>query len=273
VRLMCRAAGLSRSGFYAFSRRAESRRAVEGRRLLVEIKAVHQKSRQTYGSPRIHADLRARGIRCSLNRTARLMRRYGVQGIFRRRYRPTTDSEHNHPIAPNILNRNFQVGDRNRVWSTDITYIATDEGWLYLGVVMDLHSRRIVGWAFRSRIDRQLTQDALAMALGRRRPEPGLLHHSDRGSQYACGDYRRLMNRNGLMSSMSRKGNPYDNAVLESFFRTLKTESVYVTRFATREEGKATLVDYIELFYNQQRRHSALGYLSPAEYERQNGPA
>jgi putative transposase len=264
---------LSRSGFYAWRRRTESRRAIEDRRLLVEIKAVHQKSHQTYGSPRIHADLRERGILCNLKRIVRLMRRYGVRGIVRRRFLCTTDSEHDYPVAPNILARQFQVGDRNRVWLTDITYIATDEGWLYLAAVMDLHSRRIVGWAFSNRIDRQLTQDALAMALGRRRPEPGLLHHSDRGSQYACADYQRLMSQNGLTGSMSRKGDPYDNAVIESFFRTLKTEIVYRAHFTTRQEGKVTLVDYIELFYNQQRRHSALGYLSPTEYERQHVPA
>lgn len=270
---MCRAADLSRSGFYAWRRRTESRRAVEDRRLLVEIRAVHQESLQTYGSPRIHADLRKRGILCNLKRIVRLMRRHGVRGIIRHRYVVTTDSEHDYPIAPNILNRQFQTGDPNRVWLTDITYIATDEGWLYLAIVMDLHSRRVVGWAFSSRIDRQLTQDALAMALGRRRPEPGLLHHSDRGSQYACVDYQRLMSQNGLTGSMSRKGDPYDNAVIESFFRTLKTEIVYRSHFTTRQEGKVTLVDYIELFYNQKRRHSALGYLSPAEYERQHGPA
>jgi putative transposase len=264
---------LSRSGFYAWRRRTESRRAIEDRRLLVEIKAVHQKSRQTYGSPRIHADLRERGILCNLKRIVRLMRRYGVRGIVRRRFLCTTDSEHDYPVTPNILARQFQAGDRNRVWLTDITYIATDEGWLYLAAVMDLHSRRIVGWAFSNRIDRQLTQDALAMALGRRRPEPGLLHHSDRGSQYACADYQRLMSQNGLTGSMSRKGDPYDNAVIESFFRTLKTEIVYRAHFTTRQEGKVTLVDYIELFYNQQRRHSALGYLSPTEYERQHVPA
>jgi putative transposase len=272
VSLMCRAAGLSRSGFYAWRRRGESRRAIEDRRLLVEIRAAHQKSHQTYGSPRIHADLRAQGFGCNLKRVVRLMRNHGIQGIIRRRYVVTTDSEHDLPIAPNILARNFEASGPNRVWLTDITYIATDEGWLFLAVVLELYSRRIVGWAFSSRIDRQLTQDALAMALGRRRPAPGLLHHSDRGSQYACADYRRLASQNGLTVSMSRRGNPYDNAVMESFFRTVKTEVVYRSHFATRQEGKATLVDYMELFYNQQRRHSALGYLSPAEYERQHRP-
>jgi putative transposase len=251
----------------------ESRRAVEDRRLLVTIKAIHQKSHQTYGSPRIHAALRKQGILCNLKRIVRLMRHNGIQGIFRRRFVVTTDSEHKYPIAPNVLNRRFQAGERNRVWVTDITYIATDEGWLYLAAVLDLHSRRIVGWAFSERIDRQLTQDALAMALGRRRPDPGLLHHSDRGSQYACADYQRLVSQNGLTGSMSGKGDPYDNAVMESFFRTLKTETVYRSHFTTRREGKTILVEYIEIFYNQQRLHSALGYLSPAEFERQHGPA
>jgi transposase InsO family protein len=240
---------------------------------LVEIKAVHRKSRQTYGSPRIHAELRAQGILYNLKRIVRLMRAEGIRGIIRRRFVVTTKAEHDYPLAPNILNRQFHVSNSNRVWLTDITYIATAEGWLYLAVVMDLYSRRIVGWAFSRRVDRQLTGDALAMALGRRRPEPGLLHHSDRGSQYACADYQRLMSQHGLTGSMSRRGDPYDNAVMESFFRTLKTEAVHTTRFRTREEGKTTLVEYIELFYNQQRRHSALGYLSPVEYERQHGPA
>ena len=270
---MCRALGLSRSGFYAWRKRSESERAVMNRKLLVEIKAAYQTSRQTYGSPRIHAELLSQGIYCGLNRIVRLMRLHGICAIIRRRYRITTDSKHDYPVAPNLLKRRFVVNGQNRVWLTDITYIATEEGWLYLGAVLDLHSRRIVGWAFSSRLDRQLALDALAMALGRRRPEPGLLHHSDRGSQYASHDYQELMQNNGLTCSMSRKGDPYDNAVIESFFRTLKVELVYRCQFETREEGKTAIVDYMELYYNQQRRHSALGYLSPAEYERQHAPA
>jgi putative transposase len=273
VSLMCRAAGLSRSGFYAWRKRPESQREIANRRLTVEIKAVYEESRQTYGSLRVHADLHKRGIPCSLNRVVRLMRLEEIEGIVPRRFVTTTNSDHDHPIAPNRLDRCFQVSERNRVWVTDITYIPTGEGWLYLSVVMDLHSRRIVGWAFSRRIDHRLTLDALEMALGRRRPEPGLLHHSDRGSQYTCADYQQLLRQRELTVSMSRRGNPYDNAVMESFFRTLKVELVYRCRFETREEGKSALVEYIEIFYNQQRRHSALGYLSPAEYERQQVPA
>lgn len=264
---------MSRSGFYAWRKRPESQREITNRRLLLEIKAVHQESHQTYGSPRVHADLCDKGFYCSLNRVVRLMHRDGIMAIVRRRFRNTTDSDHDHPIAPNTLNRTFQVNEPNRVWLTDITYIPTGEGWLYLSAVMDLHSRRIVGWALGRRLDRRLTLAALEMALGRRRPGPGLLHHSDRGSQYACADYQKLIGENGLTCSMSRKGNPYDNAVMESFFRTLKIELVYRRRFQTREEARTALVNYIELFYNQKRRHSALGYLSPAEYERQRVPA
>lgn len=270
---MCRALGLSRSGFYAWRKRPESRRAADNRRLLVEIKAIHQKSRQTYGSPRIRAELQDKGIQCSINRTARLMQQAGIQAVARRRYRYTTDSKHDYPVAPNILERNFTVSGQDRVWLTDITYVPTEEGWLYLGVVMDLHSRRIIGWAMSNRIDRELTLNALQMALGRRQPAAGLVHHSDRGSQYACYEYQKLLSNWGLTCSMSRKGEPYDNAAMESFFRTLKVELVYRYRFRYREEAKTTLVDYIELFYNRQRRHSALGYLSPAEFEKQRATA
>lgn len=267
VKLMCRAAGVSRSGYYAASRRPESRRARENRCLTVEIRAIHQESRKTYGSPRVWAELRARGLRCSRNRVARLMQRAGIQAVMRRRYRHTLDSKHDYPVAPNVLGQDFRVESRNRVWLTDITYIPTEEGWLYLSAVLDLHSRRAVGWSMAARIDRQLTMAALEMALGRRRPAAGLVHHSDQGGQYACWDYQRLLADNGLECSMSRRGNPYDNAAMESFFKTLKVELVYRCRFQTREEAKAAVVDYIETFYNCRRRHSALGYLSPAEYE------
>jgi putative transposase len=270
VSLMCRALERSRSGFYAWRRRPESPRAVANRRLNVEIKSIHQKSHQTYGSPRIHFELKTRGIRCSINRTARLMQQAGIRAVIHRRFCLTTDSDHDYPVAANILNRQFAVSEPNRVWVVDITYIATDEGWLYLAAIMDLHSRRIVGWAFSNRIDRELTISALRMALGRRQPGSELMHHSDRGSQYACHDYQDLLSSRGLVCSMSRRGNPYDNAVMESFFRTIKAELVYRRHFSTREEGKTELVEYIELFYNSQRRHSALGYLSPAEYERQS---
>lgn len=265
--IRCRALDVSRSGYYAWRRRPESNRARTNRCLVVEIRAIHEQSRRTYGSPRVWAELRSRGLRCSRNRVARLMQRAGIRAVMRRRYRHTQDSKHDYPVAPNVVGQDFRVTAVNRVWLTDITYIWTEEGWLYLGVVLDMHSRRAVGWALSARADRQLTMSALAMALGRRRPLVGLIHHSDQGGQYACYDYQRLLSDNGLECSMSRRGNPYDNAVTESFFKTVKVELVYRRRFETREEAKAAVVDYIETFYNCRRRHSALGYLSPAEYE------
>jgi len=195
------------------------------------------------------------------------MRQNDIVAVQHRKYRPTTDSGHSFPVAPNRLGRNFEADQKNRVWVADITYIPTDEGWLYLATELDLYSHRIVGWSLSSRLNRQLALDALAMAAGLRRPGAGLIHHSDRGVQYACGDFQKLLGRHGMVASMSRKGDPYDNAVAESFFRTLKVELVYLRRFRTRAEAKAAIVEYIELFYNRRRRHSSLDYLSPAEYE------
>jgi transposase InsO family protein len=231
------------------------------------IQETYEKSRRTYGSRRIYAELHRRGIRCSVNRIARLMRLHHIVPVQHRKYRPTTDSKHGFPVAPNRLGRNFEAEQRNRIWVADITYIPTDEGWLYLATELDLYSHRIVGWSLSSRISRQLVLDALNMAVGLRRPGTGLIHHSDRGVQYACGDFQKLLKRHGMVASMSRKGDPYDNAVAESFFRTLKVELVYRRRFRTRAEAKAAIVEYIELFYNRRRRHSSLDYLSPAEYE------
>ena len=267
MKQMCRQAGVSRSGYYASRARPDSQRARENRCLLVQIRETYEVSRRVYGSRRIHAELRGRGLRCSINRVARLMRQAGVRAVMRRQYRHSADSRHDYPVAPNILERDFRVEGMNRVWLTDITYIPTEEGWLYLGVVLDLHSRRVVGWSAGDRQDRRLTLGALEMALGLRRPAAGLIHHSDRGGQYACWDYQKLLSSSGLTCSMSRRGNPYDNAVMESFFKTLKVELVYRRRFGTREEARAAIAEYIELFYNCRRRHSALGYLSPAEYE------
>jgi len=265
--IRCKALGVSRSGYYAWRCRPESDRARENRCLEVEIRAIHERSRRTYGSPRVWAELRSRGLRCSRNRVARLMQHAGIAAVMRRRYRHTLDTRHDYPVAPNVLGQDFRVSGVNRVWLTDITYIWTEEGWLYLGVVLDLASRRVVGWALSARADRQLTMAALEMALGRRRPLVGLIHHSDQGGQYACWDYQRMLADHGFECSMSRRGNPYDNAAMESFFKTLKVELVYRRRFATREEAKTAIAEYIELFYNCRRRHSALGYLSPAEYE------
>jgi len=269
VRRKCYLAEMPCSSFYASCDRPESRRERRNRYLLMYIKDEHDKSRQTYGSRRIYAELSKRGIRCSINRIARLMKLRGIVAVQHRKYRPTTDSGHDFPVAPNLLGRKFQVAAPSRVWVADITYIPTDEGWLYLATELDLYSHRIVGWSLSSRMSRRLVLDALALAVGRRRPEPGLIHHSDRGVQYACGDFQKALKRYGMVTSMSRKGDPYDNAVAESFFRTLKVELVYRRRFRTRLEAKAAIVEYIELFYNSRRRHSSLGYLSPNDFEKQ----
>jgi putative transposase len=218
---MAKALDVSPSGYYAWLRRPESRRKRENRRLAVEIKVVHESSRQTYGSPRIHAELTASGISCSLNRVARLMKEQGIRAKQRRRFRATTDSTHSLPAAPNLLNRNFSTNRPNQAWLADITYIPTREGWLYLAAVLDMHSRRIVGWAMSNRLQRQLIRDALLMAIWQRKPDRGLMHHSDRGSQYCSQEYQNLMKRHGMVSSMSRKGDCWDNAPMESFFHTL----------------------------------------------------
>jgi putative transposase len=267
VRRKCHLAEMPRSTFYASQDRPESRRVRRDRYLLMFIRETYVQSRRTYGSRRIYAELHGRRIRCSVNRIARLMKQHGIVAVQHRKYRPTTDSRHGFPVAPNRLGRNFEAEQRNRVWVADITYIWTDEGWLYLATELDLYSHRIVGWSLSSRLCRQLVLDALNMAVGLRRPGPELIHHSDRGVQYACGDFQQLLKRHGMVPSMSRKGDPYDNAVAESFFRTLKVELVYRQRYRTRAEAKAAIVEYIELFYNRRRRHSSLDYLSPAEYE------
>lgn len=266
IAVLCRHLGVSRSGYYAWATRPECERKRRDRSLHLEVAAVHQESRGTYGAPRVHAELKARGQRVARKRVARLMRQAGLRGRARRRFVRTTDSAHHHPVAPNTLERNFHPGQPHRTWVGDITYVWTDEGWLYLAVLLDLFSRKVVGWAMGERIDRGLVLSALDMALlGRPAPQ---LHHSDRGSQYASEDYRRLLEERGIGCSMSRKGNCWDNAVAESFFSTLKLELVYVTRFKTREAAKHSLFEYIEVFYNRKRRHSALGYVSPVEYER-----
>ncbi len=267
VWLMCRVLEVSRSGFYLWLKRPASQRSVENDLLLAAIRAVHRASRGVYGSPRVHAQLRALSKSYGRNRIARLMREHKIQGKRKRKFRATTDSNHNFPISGNVLDRKFTVEMPNRAWVADITYIATKEGWLYLAAVMDLYSRRIVGWAMGSRICRHLVERALWMACVNRSPGPGLLHHSDRGSQYASGDYQKLLKARGIVCSMSRKGNCWDNAVMESFFGTLKTELVYHRSYETRSEAQSEIFEYIEVFYNRQRLHSALGYRRPAEYE------
>lgn len=266
VWLMCRVLGVSRSGYYAWVHRPVSERHQANDRLLGEIRRVYDGSRRTYGSPRITDELNDAGMRCGRHRVARLMRRHGIRPKTVRKFRVTTDSRHNHPVAPNRLNRQFAVTRPNRVWLSDITYIWTSEGWLYLAVVLDACSRRPVGYAMAERLDQSLTLTALRRAFLARRPSPGLLHHSDRGRQYAAGDYQKLLQEHQAVVSMSRKGDCWDNAPMESFFGTLKQELVYQERFETRTEAQLKIFEYIEVFYNRQRRHSALG-ASPVEFE------
>lgn len=273
VRLLCRTLQVSRAGFYAWRTRPPAPRTRADERLGLEIAAIHAESRQRYGSPRVHAELVDRGCRTSRKRVARLMRGRGLAARRRRRFRVTTHSRHPFPIAPNVLARQFERAGPDQAWVTDITYIPTGEGWLYLAVIVDLCSRFAVGWAMSERITDELTLDALGMALARRRPAAGLVHHSDRGSQYASGDYQRVLAQHGIVCSMSRRGDCWDNAVAESFFATVKVELVHDAAWATRAAARTELFDYLELFYNGQRRHSALGYLSPRAFERRREPA
>lgn len=264
---MCQVLGVSRAGFYLWLKRPASSRNVENRQLLSEIRAIHQQSRGTYGSPRVYAELRAQSKHYGRNRIARLMREHRIQCKRKRKFRATTDSRHNFPTMENVLDRKFAVERPNKAWAADITYIPTKEGWLYLAAVMDLYSRKIVGWAMDKEIARPLVERALFMACANRSPVSGLLHHSDRGSQYACRDYQKLLKANGMICSMSRKGNCWDNAAMESFFGTMKTEWVHHRNYQTRSEAQSDIFDYIEVFYNRQRIHSALGYRSPVVFE------
>jgi putative transposase len=267
IRLMCRALTVSPAGYYAWAGRPESDRSVYNRTLLSAIRMIHQESRETYGSPSIWDALIKRGHRVGENRIARLMRVEGIRAKTVKKWRATTDSGHTWPVVTNTLNRQFQIEQPNRVWAGDITYVWTTEGWLYLAVVLDLYSRTVIGWAMGHRLTVDLAERALTMAVANRKPTAGLLHHSDRGSQYAATSYQRLLGEHGITSSMSRKGNCWDNACVESFFGTLKRELVYHRHYATRDEATLDIFEYIEVFYNRRRRHSTLGYDSPAEYE------
>jgi len=270
VRLMSDILGVSRSGYYGWRRRPLSERAKSDQALLVNIREIFQQYRCTYGYPRVHKELLARGISCGRDRVARLMREAGLRAVHKRKYHVTTQSGHKLPVAPNLLGQDFGTEAPNLKWLTDITYVLTDEGWLFLAPILDLYSRMVVGWAMEAYIDRRLTIKALKMALARRHPPVGFLHHSDRGGQYASEDYQALLDAHDALISMSRKGNVYDNAPMESFFATLKVELIHRRHYRSRAEARADIFEYIEMFYNRQRRHSALGYLSPVEFERRN---
>lgn len=266
---MCKQLNVSRSGYYAWLRRSPSQRTLTNQRLKEAIQERFESSRQTYGYRRVHRALILQGERCGKHRVGRLMKQLGLQPKTRRKFKATTNSNHRMPVSENHLQRDFMPLQMNRCWTSDITYVSTQEGWLYLAVVMDLYLRQIVGWSMDSRMTESLVLDALKMALFRRHVAAGLLLHSDRGSQYAANAYQALLKQYGITCSMSRRGNCWDNAPMESFFRSLKVECIYHCSFKTREEAKASIFDYIEVFYNRQRAHSTLNYLSPADYEKQ----
>lgn len=267
VDALCRVLGVSRSGYYAWKKRPESTRRRVDRRLAAEVVAIHARSRRTYGSPRVHAELRAQGHRVGRKRVERLMRQRGLRGRQPRRSRRTTDSAHALPVAPNVLERAFSVHEPNEVWVTDVTCVPTGEGWVYLAVMLDLFSRRVVGWAMSAQNDTALALEALRMAVRARRPTRQLLHHSDRGSPYASEAYRAELASHGIGRSMSRRGDCWDNAVAESFFSTLKSEEMPRDGYLTRADARASIHDFIDEFYNLRRRHSHNGYLSPIEFE------
>lgn len=267
IQTMCNVLGVSRAGFYAWKNRPESQHQRDDNDFIISIKESFDGSRHTYGYRRVYADLKEKHIDCGRDRVARLMRENHLYPKVRKRFKATTDSRHNKPVAENLLSRQFSPGRVNERWTSDITYISTQEGWLYLAVIMDLFSRKIIGWSMSHRMQEALVIDALKMALFRRKINASLLLHSDRGSQYASDNYQRLLAENNIQCSMSRKGNCWDNSPMESFFHLLKTEWVYHTNYQTREAAKNSIFDYIEIFYNRQRRHSSLGYLSPSQFE------
>jgi putative transposase len=268
VTLMCDVFAVSTSGFYAWLMRPTSELERRREAILAEIRLIHAEVKRRYGSPRIHKELEARGMDCCVNTVAKWMHDDGIRAKTKRKFRNTTDSNHKRPVADNILDRQFNPTKPNEAWVTDITYIWTWEGWLYLAAVEDLYSRMVVGWSMADHMESRLVVDALEMAVARRLPEEGLVAHSDRGSQYASEHYQRLLLKHGIECSMSGKGQCWDNAPMESFFSSLKKELVFDEDYRTRDQGRASIFDYIEVFYNPKRRHSALDYLSPVEFER-----
>jgi putative transposase len=268
VRVLCDTLGVCRAGFYAWQKRPASAQQQRRDALLVEIAAIHAELKQRYGSPRLHKELAHRGVPCCVNTVAKLMHDNDIRAKSARKFRHTTDSNHPLPVAANVLDRQFDPQGPNERWVTDITYVPTREGWLYLAVVEDLYSRMVVGWAMADTMTSRLVVDALQMAVQRRFPGEGLLAHSDRGSQYASEHYQRLLGKHGITCSMSRRANCWDNAPMESFFASLKKELTHHEDYQTRAEARASIFEYIETFYNPKRLHSSLGYVSPAEYEK-----
>ena len=269
IAALCRFLGVSESGYHAWRKRPPSLRAQANARLELEIKVAHERTRQTYGPERLQAELADHGIHAGIHRIKRIRRALGLRCRQKRKFKATTDSRHNLPVAPNLLDRQFAVAAPNKAWVTDITYIATDEGWLYLAGIKDLFNGELVGYALGSRMTQNLVMQALFRAVAAKRPEKGLIHHSDRGSQYCSHAYQKLLRQFGMQVSMSRKGNCWDNAPMESCWGSLKTELVHHRRFATREQAKSELTEYIEIFYNRIRKQARLGHLSPAAFSQQ----
>jgi transposase InsO family protein len=267
VQALCDALQVGTAGYYAWRARPASARAQRRATLCHEIGAIHTRVKARYGSPRMHAELVSRGHQCCVNTVAQVMREAGIAAKTKRKFRPTTDSNHGRPVAPNVLDRQFEATAPNEAWVADITFVATREGWLYLAVVEDLYARRVVGWSMDGRMTSRLVVDALTMAVQRRLPGAALIAHSDRGSQYASEHYQRLLGEYGITCSMSGRGDCWDNAPMESFFASLKKELIHFEDYATREQARASIFEYIEVFYNRERRHSTLGYRSPADYE------
>lgn len=264
---MCALLDVSPSGYYAWRSRKPSRRQLDDMVFLAHIRAHFAASRRTYGSPRMHVELSEEGLAIGRHRVARLMSENGLRANQKRRFKRTTDSDHGGPVAANLIDQNFACNGPNQKWGADISYIWTAEGWLYLAIVLDFHSRRIVGWAISDRLKRDLALRALQRAITMRQPPPGLIHHSDRGSQYCSDDYRRLVKNAGMVASMSGKGNCYDNAIVETVFKTIKSELIWRTSFQTRHQADKSIGNYIDGFYNPVRRHSALGFKSPIRFE------
>jgi putative transposase len=267
VGCMCNVLRVSRSGFYAWIKRPQSKRSIENRKLQDKITVLHAASHGIYGAPKIHKDLVDAGISCGKNRVARIMRKAGIRSRVKKRFKATTNSKHKLAVAPNLLNQDFTAEAADCIWAGDITYILTDQGWLYLAVLLDLFNHKVLGWATSSRINTELVTAALEMALSHRQLQPGLVHHTDRGSQYASADYQKLLAEHGIVCSMSRKGNCYDNAVVESFFSRLKSEWTNHYHYQTRQEAIESLFYYIEIFYNRKRRHASISYVTPQQYE------
>jgi transposase InsO family protein len=268
VTYMCDIFGVSASGFYAWRSRPAGQKRLRRQQLLEQIRQAHVQSRGIYGSPRVAAELAEQGVGVCVNTVAKYMSQAGIRSKIKRRFRiRTTDSGHGLAVAPNLLERRFEAQRPDQKWCCDITYVPTAGGFLYLAAVIDVCSRRIVGWAMDDHLRAELCLDAMAMALGRRCPGPGLLHHSDRGVQHACQEYQQLLQRHGIAVSMSRRGDCYDNALMESFWGSFKTELIYHERYPTREQAKQSIFEFIEVFYNRQRRHSAIGYMSPEQFE------